>query len=829
MNTNGKFDLTNDDFLERASFYKENLDLDIVPFFKKSDNIKAIQGELARSVLTAVADKLDGGNPLAETLSKNTNPRDYKKIQEVIRENAVTLGNSDIQKICSICFTREQSYVYYNAREQEIVNLVQGLKERHDKFIKGEITPEEMAEFMIEISAISFGTEHLYATETRLMEGPAPFTDPASRAAEFLETLPQPILATIIVSVVLLGVVLTMMSIIRTVICLVFNDTNHDMYTEQWNERNSSEVYIKHGELTAFMDDENWEKSHVQIPKKTKYGNVFCSFFVTEKNFGIYGSESTIRFKFNGLKDTVALMTACPNIGDNRINVRLNEPRSCQDVHDELYNTGGIGGRVSGPELECSYHINSSGSIAYAIVRIKEHATNFVNFENEKEINSYNINVESKGKYNDEYRCRYLENGESIKIRADMDNSTDRSILVSINMRLDSSATISINGNTLENLVGQDQDFKEQSFVISNFFLPNDNNKNINFEIKRTGDGACLFVKQIDIQYEDEQSSWSGFPNKPEWMKGISDEKLLSDINIPGTHDSAAINSSGMHTPYACHSTTITQQLNNGIRLFDVRLKVKKNDFGEYYFMTCHGPLLSKLGINEYQTFESLMKEFKTFLNDHKSEVLVVSLKIDDWNGMEEDKNAVLNKLMRILSDYPLSGHYYENAKIGDVRGKIYLLNRITSDWNFGTPISWDEATEWQEACFGDKRKYKIYVQDKFKGLSLLDPEEEKFNLVVKAFNKKEDGIAILNYASACKLGIVGVYFTEKLVEYWLKDNAADRKSKLGWLFMDYEMEQVDTLKYGEISVVDIFIDSNFGYSRYCYKSELEEKYSEEL
>ena len=84
MNTNEKFDLTNDDFLERASFYKENLDLDIVPFLKKSDNIKAIQGELARNVLTAVADKLDGGTPLAETLSKNTNPEDYKKIQEVI-------------------------------------------------------------------------------------------------------------------------------------------------------------------------------------------------------------------------------------------------------------------------------------------------------------------------------------------------------------------------------------------------------------------------------------------------------------------------------------------------------------------------------------------------------------------------------------------------------------------------------------------------------------------------------------------------------------------------------------------------------------------------
>ena len=176
---------------------------------------------------------------------------------------------------------------------------MKGLKKRHDKFIIGEINPEELAEFMIEISAISFMTEHLYATETRLMEGPAPFTDLVSRAAQLLGTLPQPILATIIVSVALLGVVLTMISITRTVICLVFNNTNHDMYTKQWNAETAGgdgEIYIKHGALTAFMDDENSEKNHVQIPKKQNTGMFFARFSSQRKIGG--SMEARVRSAF---------------------------------------------------------------------------------------------------------------------------------------------------------------------------------------------------------------------------------------------------------------------------------------------------------------------------------------------------------------------------------------------------------------------------------------------------------------------------------------------------------------------------------------------------
>lgn len=836
MNENERFDLTNEDFLERVSFYKENLGLDIVPFFKKSDDIRTIQSELVRSVLMAIADTWEIDNPLAETLSENVNPGDYRNIQEEIRASAVAISNSDIQKVCSICFTGEKIFEYYNARGKKIKEMMSDLKNSHDKLIKGKKSANEVALFMNSTSALAFGAAHLNATEAVLIEVATPFTEIVARAAELLVSSLNPaLIAAIIVAVVILGVVLAMMLVTKTVMCLIFNDTDHDMYSLQWSQGaagKDGDVYIPHGQLTSFMEDDAGGKhfKRVQIPKRPKLGNPFGSFFVTEKCTGFYGSESTIRFRFDGLNDTVTLLTACPYSQNNRINVRLNESRPCKSVHSELYDSAVLDGKVIGSNLECSYHMNSSsGSTAFAIVYIKEHHKEFINFETEKEVTSSSVSLVSKNTFYDpRYQCQHMRKDRSIKIRANMD--TNRSIRVYINMcyvlagqSLDAPATISVNGHpVLEGLNAQDWSFKDYSFVIPNFFLQDDSNNNIELEIKQTGGIAGLFIKQIVLQYEDEEGQWQEFPNKFMWMQDIPNTTQLSDINIPGTHDSAAINIA-IHTPYACHKTTIKQQLYNGIRLFDVRLKVKKNKDGSYYFVTCHGPVLSSLGINEYQTFVSLMDEFKNFLKKFPSEVLVVSLKIDDWNKMEKDRDVILKQLKGVLSDYPLSGHYKENVKIGDVRGKIYLLNRITNDLDFGTPISWAEATEWQEADGGEKREYKIYVQDKYKGLSFNNPEGEKFNLVVNAFSKKTDGCAILNYASACRLGVIGVYFPNQLMKYWLQTDADKRQKKMGWLLMDYETELVETVVYGKISLVDIYIDSNFGYRRYCYKSEINE------
>lgn len=57
------------------------------------------------------------------------------------------------------------------------------------------------------------------------------------------------------------------------------------------------------------------------------------------------------------------------------------------------------------------------------------------------------------------------------------------------------------------------------------------------------------------------------------WMSGISDDTYLSDISIPGTHDSGSrIVDSYASTWAKCQNLTITEQLNIGVRYLDMRL-----------------------------------------------------------------------------------------------------------------------------------------------------------------------------------------------------------------------------------------------------------------
>lgn len=91
----------------------------------------------------------------------------------------------------------------------------------------------------------------------------------------------------------------------------------------------------------------------------------------------------------------------------------------------------------------------------------------------------------------------------------------------------------------------------------------------------------------------------------------------------------------------ACHDRTITQQLEGGIRLLDVRIKPKKN----FQFITCHGSTGSLIGMNECQSLISLLGEVEAFLNRHGRETVVMTLKADDWPDRSEKKDKALEKL----------------------------------------------------------------------------------------------------------------------------------------------------------------------------------------
>tara|TARA_R110002051_G_scaffold324773_2_gene423681 strand:+ start:69339 stop:70694 length:1356 start_codon:yes stop_codon:yes gene_type:complete len=296
------------------------------------------------------------------------------------------------------------------------------------------------------------------------------------------------------------------------------------------------------------------------------------------------------------------------------------------------------------------------------------------------------------------------------------------------------------------------------------------------------------------------------------WLAALPDSLPIGQINLPGTHDSAAINTT-IHTPYACHRFSITDQLTGGVRLLDVRLKVMKSG-GDYTFMTCHGDLGSGSGVNEYQSFPSLLDECKAFLGANASEFVIMSLKIDDWNGNNNDPTAVFNALKALLANYPVTSSSNMQT-LGAVRSKIVLLNRINNDIQLGAPMAWQDSTPGSVAYHNSNRNYSIYVQDQYNGLPTFGATSYKLNLVTAAFTQAPNYDVVLNFASATWYGVIGVYVMGDLIGFFGQNSAPARPSKFGWTLFDYQFEQYNTDVYGWFDIVKFIISSNSQYAGY--------------
>jgi hypothetical protein len=289
------------------------------------------------------------------------------------------------------------------------------------------------------------------------------------------------------------------------------------------------------------------------------------------------------------------------------------------------------------------------------------------------------------------------------------------------------------------------------------------------------------------------------------WLRDVDASTSIVDINLPGTHDSAAI--AKTETLWACHNTTITEQLQGGIRLLDVRIKVVESG-GTYVFYTCHGEWLQ----NQYQSLPSLLNECVDFLKAFPTEFIAMSLKIDNLNGLNRD--LAISRLKDLLDPLPVM-RSSTAPTLGEVKGKIFLLNRITADLTFGMPVCWTENTpgEWFPAC--PSRDVRLYVQDRYEKLP-FHAALEKLRLFVNTQQvaSATTGQLFLNFASATS-GIFGVYINTSVVGYTGRFSAAQRFRRFGWALFDYEFDALQTDRYGFVNAVQLVIASNFEYRGY--------------
>lgn len=264
------------------------------------------------------------------------------------------------------------------------------------------------------------------------------------------------------------------------------------------------------------------------------------------------------------------------------------------------------------------------------------------------------------------------------------------------------------------------------------------------------------------------------------WMSRLSDDRAVTSLSIPGTHNSGAL-----HEPIrgsaACQTLTIRQQLDAGVRFFDIRCRHENDQFEIY-----HGPVFQKL------KFAQVEKTMAEFLAKHPTEVLLVSIKQE---STPRNNSRSFEDTMRrhIVDAEDLYSTRNGLPRLGEVRGKIVLLRRFLAVADLGIA-----ATNWGHNGFHQGRQ--LFIQDRFE----LPNAEAKWQVVERAFKhsiaSKDEGILHLHFTSGYIKNVLGIpnivavsNATNKNLANYLVNNPA---SRLGCVVTDFATPKLSRAVY---------------------------------
>lgn len=260
------------------------------------------------------------------------------------------------------------------------------------------------------------------------------------------------------------------------------------------------------------------------------------------------------------------------------------------------------------------------------------------------------------------------------------------------------------------------------------------------------------------------------------WMSYLEDSRKLSELTLPGTHDSmtytitkglikglsnevlegivGSLTLGGLITVEViyrctnCQTLTLSEQLEAGIRFLDIRLRKDGNKLEAY-----HG------GIRLHVNFGEIQDTCVSFLKANPGETIIMSIKNED-KGRENTEDIYSSLWPSIHSDAYRDFWYTEDRIpcLAEVRKKVVLMRRFHSKTQ-PHPVGIDAWGGWPPNRHGViSHACTIDVQDVY-GSYRLGQQDKKFNLHVKpqleaACKDRGSDTLYLNFTS----GTNGVY-----------------------------------------------------------------------
>lgn len=281
------------------------------------------------------------------------------------------------------------------------------------------------------------------------------------------------------------------------------------------------------------------------------------------------------------------------------------------------------------------------------------------------------------------------------------------------------------------------------------------------------------------------------------WMKNIRDDVRISEINIPGTHNSCTKKVQFSYLS-KCHDLTISEQLNIGVRFLDIRVE---KDAGKLKTVHSIADCYTTHGEKEKLFLEYVLNDCKKFLKENPTETIVLCIKRDDGASSEETFDLLYENYIK---NDPLWFTENRIPLLSEVRGKMVFFNRCHVDFtntaytdkNTGLRLSnWPDLPKNSEVFLANApictlahtAEETYYLQDMYK----LFPKEkwEKAVLPLLENPPQEKGL-FLNYFSAANF----IHSPRKYTRYiYKKFDKIPLKAhiKYGWLIFDFPTENI--------------------------------------
>lgn len=280
-----------------------------------------------------------------------------------------------------------------------------------------------------------------------------------------------------------------------------------------------------------------------------------------------------------------------------------------------------------------------------------------------------------------------------------------------------------------------------------------------------------------------------------DWMKNIPGDTLISEINIPGTHDSATRFCEFSHFA-RCQELSVLEQLSIGVRFLDLR--VEKT--GDRLRLVHDAAKCFKTASDKaFLMLEDVLSECRMFLKANPSETIILSIKCDHGEPSEVTFDT--------LFDNYLDGDFWytENRipTLEEVRGKAVFFNRFCvdneneayNDFNTGLNLSgWPDQGKYIGKTHlvsvmvrrDETEGTPVYIQDWYK----LSPGKKWANAVFPTLEECpcDEGVFI-SFLSCANILHSPKKCSKHMLKKFLKADLYSGE-KYGWLIFDFPTEK---------------------------------------